>query len=125
MGSGPNYLFFRPYHLCHYETPLTIAEVILDGEPLIAPIGAPIADVVTIAKKDLSAGEVIDGLGGYAIYGEIDIVENARGLLPVGLTEGVTITKSIAKGEPIPMDAVELDDNSLLMRLRRDQGNIS
>jgi len=121
MGSGPNYLFFRPYHLCHYETPLTIAEVMLEGEPLIAPIGAPIADVVTIAKKDLSAGEVLDGLGGYAIYGEIDIVKNARGLLPVGMTEGVTITKSIAKGEPIPIDAVELDDSSLLMRLRRDQ----
>lgn len=125
MGSGPNYLFFRPYHLCHYETPLTIAEVILDGAPLIAPIGAPITDVVAIAKKDLSAGDVIDGLGGYAIYGEIDTVENARGLLPVGLTEGVTIAKSIAKGEPILIDAVELDDSSVLMQLRRDQEKMS
>ncbi len=125
MGSGPNYLFFRPYHLCHYETPLTVAEVILDDEPLIAPLGAPLTEVITIAKKDLSAGEVLDGLGGYSIYGEIDIVENARGLLPVGMTEGVTVTKSITKGDPIPMDAVELDDNSLLMRLRRDQEKMS
>lgn len=125
MGSGPNYLFFRPYHLCHYETPLTVAEVILDNEPLIAPLGAPITEVVTIAKKDLVAGDVLDGLGGYTCYGEIDMVSNAQGFLPVGLTEGVKVTRPVAKGEAIPMDAVELDDDSLLMRLRRDQEKMS
>ena len=121
MGDGPNYLFFRPYHLCHMDTPLSIAEAVLDGEPTIAPRAEPVAEVIAIAKRPLRAGERLDGIGGYACFGRIDEVGNAGGLLPIGLTENCLLTRPIPKDEPIPLDAVELDNNSLLMQLRREQ----
>ena len=125
MGDGPNYLFFRPYHLCHMETPLSIAEAVLDHEPTIAPLGAPVVEVIAIAKRDLHAGDTLDGIGGYTIYGEIDTVGRAANLLPVGLADGVRITQPISRGQPIPVAAVELNDASLLVRLRQQQSQMS
>jgi len=116
MGDGPDYLFFRPYHLCHIEAPLSAAEAVLYREPTIAPLGLPVAQTVTVAKRALKAGEMLDGIGGFTCYGEVDAAENARGLL-----EGVRLTRTIAAGEPIPLDAVELDDSRLLVRLWRQQ----
>ena len=121
MGDGPNYLFYRPYHLCHMDTPLTIAEAVLDGEPTIAPRAESVAEVIAIAKRDLRAGERLDGIGGYTCFGRIDEIGNAGGLLPIGLTENVLLTRPIQKDAPVPLDAVELDDSSLLMQLRREQ----
>src|SRR5688572_9511372 len=65
MGEGPNYMFFRPYHLCHIETPLSAAEAVLYREATIAPRGAPVAHTVTLAKRDLKPGETLDGIGGF------------------------------------------------------------
>ncbi len=121
MGDGPNYLFYRPYHLCHMDTPLSIAEAVLDGEPTIAPRDEPVAEVIAIAKRDLRAGERLDGIGGYTCFGRIDEIGNAGGLLPIGLTENALLTRPIRGDAPVPLDAVELDDNSLLMRLCREQ----
>ncbi|MCI0362511.1 MAG: hypothetical protein L0219_01430 [Phycisphaerales bacterium] len=121
MGDGPNYVFYRPYHLCHLETPLSIAEAVLDHEPTIAPIGSPIAEVIAIAKRDLKPGDVLDGIGGYTVYGQIDTCENSRGLLPIGLTDGVEMVQPVRSGEPIPLSAARLDDESTLVRLRRQQ----
>src|SRR5204863_10190609 len=94
MGEGPNYLFYRPYHLCHFETPFSIAEVVLDEEPTIAPLGEPVAEVIAVAKRDLQAGEILDGIGGYMIRGENDTALNACRLLPGGLSESVRPTKT-------------------------------
>ena len=65
--------------------------------------------------------ERLDGLGGYTCFGRIDEIGNAHGLLPIGLTENVQLTRPVQKDAPVALDAVELDDNSLLMRLRREQ----
>jgi predicted homoserine dehydrogenase-like protein len=121
MGDGPNYMFYRPYHLCHLETPLSIAEAVLDHEPTIAPLGRPIVDVVAIAKRDLVPGDLLDGIGGYTCYGEVEVVENCYGMLPIGLADRMRVLRPVRKGEPIPMHAVELDDDSLLMQLRGQQ----
>jgi predicted homoserine dehydrogenase-like protein len=121
MGDGPDYLFFRPYHLCQFEAPLSAAEAVLYSEPTIAPLGEPVAQTLALAKCPLKAGEMLDGIGGHMCYGEVDTVENARGLLPIGLADGVRLTRDLERGEPIPMDAVDLDDSSLLVRLWRRQ----
>jgi predicted homoserine dehydrogenase-like protein len=121
MGDGPDYMFYRPYHLCHIEAPLSAAEAVLFREPTIAPIGAPVAHTATLAKRALKAGEVLDGIGGFTCYGEVDTAANAKGLLPIGLAEDVRLTRDIAAGEPVPLDAVELDDRRLLVRLWRRQ----
>lgn len=124
MGEGPNYVIYRPYHLTSIETPLSAARAYIYHEPTIAPKGAPISETVTVAKKDLKAGEYLDGIGGYTIYGVIDTYENARkeNALPIGLVnKNVVLKKDVKKGETITYDAVELDESSLILQLRRMQ----
>src|SRR3954453_7382073 len=121
MGDGPNYLFFRPYHLCHIETPLSAAEAVIYHEPTLAPMGKPVAQTITLAKRDLKAGDILDGIGGFNQYGELEIAEKATGLLPIGLAENVRLTRDVKKGDAIVESAVELDESSLLVRLWREQ----
>jgi predicted homoserine dehydrogenase-like protein len=121
MGDGPDYLFYRPYHLCHVETPLSAAEAVIYHEPTIAPLGDPIAHTIAIAKRDLSAGETLDGIGGFACYGQLDEAANCEGLLPMGLAEDVTLTRPIPQDQPIPLDAVEIDESKLVVKLWREQ----
>lgn len=116
MGDGPDYFFFRPYHLVHLEIPLTIAELLLDNEPL-ATIDAPhVAEVMAIAKKDLSIGEQLDCIGGFSAYGHIDTSENAAGYLPVGLVEYASVTRAVAQDDPIPLASVQLDESKTVVR---------
>jgi predicted homoserine dehydrogenase-like protein len=124
MGDGPYYMFYRPYHLCHMETPFTIAEAVLDHEPTIAPLGRAVVEVVAIAKRDLRPGDMLDGIGGHTAYGEIELAEKARGYLPIGLAERALVTRAISKGEPIPLNAVQLRDDSVLLELRAQQEKI-
>lgn len=121
MGEGPNYFFFRPYHLVHFEVPMTVGEVTLDRTPLGEITDPPIAEVVAMAKRDLEAGEQLDGIGGYCCYGLADTVEGSAGLLPVGLSGHARTTRRVRQDEPIPLDAVELDGDAPIVALRREQ----
>ena len=127
MGEGPNYVLFRPYHLIFMETPLSAARAYIYGEPTIACKGMPISDTVTVAKRDLKAGEILDGIGGYNVYGVIDIYVNSRkdNALPIGLINDKTILKTdVKKGETITYDMVKLDESSFALQLRRLQDNL-
>src|SRR6185295_12249814 len=90
LGEGPLYSFYVPYHLCHFEAPLSVARAVLFRDAVMAPLGSPHVEVITAAKIDLKSGQEIDGLGGYMTYG---LAENAPivqrdNLLPIGLAEG-------------------------------------
>jgi predicted homoserine dehydrogenase-like protein len=101
LGEGPLYSFYIPYHLCHFEAPLSVARAVLFRDAVITPLGAPCVDVITAAKKDLKAGEVLDGLGGYMTYGmaeNADVVR-AENLLPIGLAEGCQLIRDVSKDE--------------------------
>lgn len=124
MGDGPRYLFFRPWHLVQFETPFSIADAYLDGKPTIAPVGGPLAQVVTIAKRDLEPGDRLDGVGGYDCYGEIDLLEDSSDLLPIGLAEHVVVTSPLNTDSPIALDDVEMDDDAPLLRLWRHQTDV-
>lgn len=121
MGPGPNYLFFRPWHLVQFETPISIAEAVLDREPTIAPQGAPITTVATIAKRDLTGGQVLDNIGGFDHYGEIETMKDGSGLLPVGLAEGARLTRDVSIDTPIELSDVELDDDAPIVRIWKAQ----
>lgn len=121
MGEGPYYFFFRPYHLLHFEVPWTIAEVVLDCQHLGVVQPVPVADVVAVAKKDLSPGERIDGIGGYCVYGHISQADQAGEFLPVGLAEHATVVRDISMDQPVPRDAVEIADDAPLVRMRAEQ----
>lgn len=124
MGKGPNYVFYRPYHLASIETPLSAARAYIYKEPTIAPKGRPISETITVAKRDLKVGEHLDYIGGYTVYGVIDTYENAKkeNALPIGLVnKNVVVTKDIKKGQVITYDDVKLDESSVILQLRRLQ----
>lgn len=128
MGDGPNYVFYRPYHLTSIETPLSAAKAYFYNEPTITPIGGkPYAETVAVAKKDLKAGDYLDGIGGYTVYGKIQSYEDARkyNALPLGLVnKKVKIKKDIKKGEVITYDMVQLNCDSLILQLRQLQDSM-
>src|ERR1051325_8149161 len=123
MGEGPLYSFFIPYHLVHFEAPNAIARVALFRDCLAKPLGGPVVEVCTVAKRDLNAGEVLDDYGMYMTYGEAvnaDEMSNGR-YLPEGLVEGCILKHNIKKDEVITYDDVKLPPNRLPDKLRAEQ----
>ena len=123
MGEGPLYSFFIPYHLVHFEAPNAIARVALFRDCLAKPLGGPVVEVCTVAKRDLNAGEVLDDYGMYMTYGEAvnsDEMSNGR-YLPEGLVEGCILKHNIKKDEVIRYDDVKLPPNRLADKLRAEQ----
>ena len=129
MGPGPNYALYRPYHLTSLETPMSIANAYFYNEPTIAPLyDKPVAETITIAKKDLKAGERLDGIGEYTVYGSVDTYEKAKEehLLPIGLVNENTIVKqNIKKGAFITYDMVDLDKSTMIYKLRQLQESVN
>lgn len=123
LGPGPLYSFYTPYHLCHFEVPQTVARAVLFGDAAIAPLGAPTVEVVSVAKRDLKAGETLDGLGGYDTYGvcERAAVTAAEELLPMGVAEGCTLRRAVAKDSALTYGDVYLPVGRLVDRLRAAQ----
>lgn len=127
MGDGPNYVLYRPYHLCSLETPLSVAMAVIDNKATIAPKGGLVAEVMTVAKKDLKAGEYMDGYGAYTCYGMLEKYETAKELnaVPIGLIDKRTkVLKDIKKGEIITYDMVEIDKTTTLYHLRQLQNKL-
>ncbi len=124
MGDGPDYLFFRPNTLVQFEMPITIAEVVLDRQALGVPSGPPVAEVVAVAKRDLIAGEALDGIGGSTCYGQIDTVDGAAGLLPIALAEHARLREPVRQDHPVALGSVELDDEAAIVTLRRRQDRL-
>jgi predicted homoserine dehydrogenase-like protein len=123
LGEGPLYSFYTPYHLCHFEVPLSVARVVLFKDVVMAPIDGPRVDVVTTAKIDLKAGETLDGIGFYMTYGQCeksDIVRE-QNLLPMGLAEGCRLKRDIPKDAVLTYDDVELPEGRLCDKLRAEQ----
>ncbi len=123
MGPGPNYLLLRPYHLCSIETPITVAQAVLYGESTAHPKKRLTSECITVAKRDLKAGEVLDSIGEFCYRASIDLYEVAKEgkMLPVGLAKGAKLLCDVKKDEIITYDMVELDNNSVLLQLRRMQ----
>ena len=124
MGDGPLYTLYRPYHLTSLETPLTAARAVLYNEPTIVPRGGQlVAEVLTVAKKDLHPGDVIDGIGGYTVYGSIDTYDTAKSenALPIGLAADAVVKVAIKQGTVITKDMVQMDNTSLIFKLRELQ----
>ena len=123
MGDGPDYLFYRPYVLCQFEAPLTAAEAVLYGTATLAPKGVPVADVATYAKRDLRAGERLEGIGGAKHYGLIMDVETflKDDALPIGLAEYGELLRDLRKDELIRRSDVALDEDALVVKLRKEQ----
>ncbi|MEH1835921.1 MAG: Gfo/Idh/MocA family oxidoreductase [Nostoc sp.] len=123
LGEGPLYSFYTPYHLCHFEVPLSVARAVLFGDAVMSPLAGPLVDVITTAKIDLKAGETLDGIGYYMTYGQCensDIVQQ-QNLLPIGLAEGCRLKRDITKDQVLTYEDVELPEGRLCDQLRTEQ----
>ncbi|MEH2347696.1 MAG: Gfo/Idh/MocA family oxidoreductase [Nostoc sp.] len=123
LGEGPLYSFYTPYHLCHFEVPLSVARAVLFGDAVMSPLAGPLVDVVTTAKIDLKAGETLDGIGYYMTYGQCEnspIVQQ-QNLLPIGLAEGCRLKRDISKDQVLTYEDVELPEDRLCDQLRTEQ----
>jgi predicted homoserine dehydrogenase-like protein len=123
MGEGPLYAFYTPYHLPHLQIVTTVARAVLFHDPTVAPRGRPVCDVLTVAKRDVKAGEVLDGVGGFTCYGVIDNADVTRKekLLPMGLSQDCRLKRNVPKDRPISYDDVEIPVGRLSDRLRAEQ----
>jgi len=123
LGDGPLYVFYTPYHLASLEVPLTAARGVLFNDAAVAPLGGPVCDVITVAKRDLKAGEVLDGAGGFTCYGMIENTGACQkeNLLLMGLSEGCRLKRDIPKDHPITNTDVEFPKGRLLDKLRAEQ----
>ena len=121
MGQGPGYFFFRPFHIAALEVPLTVAEVVVDRESVGSAPAQHVVDVVSMAKRDLKSGEELDGFGGFTTYGFLETAGKAADFLPIGLAQDVRLNDDVAIDEPIPLAAVEFNEDDPLVRLWRRQ----
>jgi len=123
LGEGPLYLFYTPYHLCHFEVPQTVARAVLFKDAALAPIGKPYVDVVAAAKTDLRVGSMIDGIGHYMTYGLCENAEVSRfqNLLPIGLAENCILKHDVAKDAILTFDDVIIPAGRTIDRLRAEQ----
>lgn len=123
MGDGPLYVFYTPYHLPHLEVPITAARAVLFQDAAVVPLNSPVCDVITVAKRDLKAGEEIDGIGGFISYGMIENADVCKdnNLLPMGLSEGCRLKVDITKDQAITYNDVDLPENRLCDKLRDEQ----
>lgn len=118
--SGRYSALYRPYHLIGLELGISIASAVLRREPTGTP-RAFHGDVMSVAKRDLRAGEILDGEGGYTVRGVLApaAASLARRALPIGLAGGVTLRNSIPAGDVLTYDDVDLDQTAAAVRLRR------
>ena len=123
LGKGPLYSFYTPYHLCFFEVPNSIVRVAHFHDPVMAPIGGPVVEVATIAKRNLRAGEELDGMGGYTVYGECEnaSVCQQEKLLPVGLAQGVRLRRDVKQDQALTFDDIEVPTDRLAYQLYDEQ----
>ena len=123
LGDGPFYVFYTPFHLPHIQIASTIGRAAIDLDPTVAPLDGPVCEVVTVAKRDLKAGERLDGVGGFCSYGLIDNTASARAVaaLPISLSEGRVLCRDVAKDAVVSFDDMLLAESDLVETLWNEQ----
>jgi predicted homoserine dehydrogenase-like protein len=123
-ASGNYSAMYKPYHLIGLELGISVASVGVRREATGAPTGFR-GDVVATAKRDLNAGEMLDGEGGYTVYGKLMPAADslACGGLPLGLAHGVALKRAVAQGHAVKWsDVAEIDSDAA--RFRREMERV-
>jgi predicted homoserine dehydrogenase-like protein len=119
--SGRYAALYRPIHMIGLELGVSVASAALRAEPTGAPTGFR-SDVAATAKRALRKGEVLDGEGGFCVWGKQVPAERslAAGFLPLGLAHEVRLTCDIAEGECLTWNDVAYDENDPAVKVRRE-----
>ena len=112
---------YKPFHLIGLELGISVASAALRHEPTGAP-EAWRGDCVATAKRDLKAGEMLDGEGGYTVYGKLmpATASKRQGGLPIGLAHKVKLLHDVAAGKPVTWKDVAIDTKNEAVRFRRE-----
>lgn len=126
VRSGDYFTFYTPYHLVTNEIPLSIVWAVEDHEPTVVPEYGLLTEVIGAAKKDLRAGTVLDGGGGYTVYAQNDLAAVAKreGCVPFGLLDGARLLRDVERDEVITFDKVALKTDTTLYHLRQLQDRL-
>jgi predicted homoserine dehydrogenase-like protein len=119
--SGWYAALYRPSHLIGLELGVSVASVALRGEPTGCPTGFR-GDAVAVAKRDLKPGEMLDGEGGFTVWGRLMPAQRSLqlGALPIGLAHGMPLRRAVRSGEVVTWSDVVPDDSSQPVRIRRE-----
>ncbi len=119
--SGGYMALYRPFHLIGLELAISVLGAGLRGEATGVATGFR-GDVMAVAKRDLAAGETLDGEGGFTVYGVLWPAERAvaKGALPIGLAHGVRLKTAVPAGHVVRWQDVEIDEADETVRLRRE-----
>ena len=122
--SGRYFTLYKRWHLIGLEVGVSVASVALRGEATGVATGWN-ADVVATAKRDLQPGELLDGEGGYTVWGKLLPAATSRALggvggLPLGLAHGIRVKRPVARGRSLCWDDVEIDTGTRAYALRRE-----
>ncbi len=126
LGKGPYYTFYRPYHLCSLEVPLTCARAVLYRRADMAPLARPSAEVGALAKRDLKPGDTLDAIGEYTYRAWAMDANEARAAnaVPCGLLEQARVTAPVRKGELLTHANTAVDATARIVELRRRQDQL-
>jgi predicted homoserine dehydrogenase-like protein len=119
--SGRYFTLYKRWHLIGLEVGMSVASVALRGEPTgVAKCWN--ADVVATAKRDLKPGDVLDGEGGYTVWGRLQPAKKSlsMGGVPLGLAHGVKVVRPVAKGQCLVWDDVAMDATTPAYRIRKE-----
>jgi predicted homoserine dehydrogenase-like protein len=119
-ASGRYAAMYKPYHLIGLELNISVLSAALRNEPTGQPLGFR-GDVASVAKRDLRAGEMLDGEGGYTVWGKLmpAAASLATGALPIGLAHHLKLKRDVAHGEVVRWDDVEVDSANETIKTRR------
>ena len=119
--SGRYFTLYKRWHLIGLEVGVSVASVALRGEPTGVATGWH-ADVVATAKRDLKPGEILDGEGGYTVWGKLLPAATSlrMGGLPLGLAHGVKVVRPVAQGQSLSWDDVAMDTQTHAYQIRRE-----
>jgi predicted homoserine dehydrogenase-like protein len=123
VHTGEYYTFHTPYHLVTNEIPLSVVWAVEDGEPTVVPHHGLLAEVLGAAKADLAVGTILDGGGGFTLYGVNDLacVAKSEGCVPLGLLDGAKLVRPAKRDQVITYDMVQLKTDTMLYHLRQIQ----
>jgi predicted homoserine dehydrogenase-like protein len=121
VGKGPYFTIFRPYHLTSLEVPLSAARAVLHKRADMVPIDRPVAEAITVAKRDLAAGETLGRIGEtqYRAWAMTHAEARSANAVPLGLAEGAQIVKPIKAGEYLTYDNCIPDDSFIVTQIRK------
>jgi predicted homoserine dehydrogenase-like protein len=119
--SGRYAALYRPIHMIGLELGISVASAALRREPTGAPTGFR-SDVVATAKRDLKQGELLDGEGGFCVWGKQTPAERSleQGYLPLGLAQNVRLKRDVKEGERLKWSDVEYNPQDTAVRVRRE-----